>query len=80
MPTSTGTAHSKVVFTSAYWLGENGAYIDYSCNGSYNGTSNYSSFAGYNDYYGSPEYYSCVVLDIWEAGEGFWLIDWKGYW
>ncbi len=87
LPTSTGAAHCRVVFTEAYSLGQNGAWIDYA--GVWYGTGNYdcSGFRPYDSYgyemddpnTGDPMYYSMVVVDIQEAGSGLWLVDWKGY-
>ena len=76
-PTSTGTAHSKLVFTSGSSLGENGAYMSFVTDGMWYGMDNCSSFHGM-DAYGSNIYYSFIVLDIWEAGDDLWLIDWRG--
>ncbi len=87
LPTSTGAAHCRVVFTEAYSLGQNGAWIDYA--GNWYGTGNYdcSGFRPYDSYgyemydpnSGDPMYCSVVVVDIQEAGSGLWLVDWKGY-
>lgn len=87
LPTSTGTAHCRVVFTEASSLGQNGAWIDYA--GNWYGTGNYdcSAFRPYDSYgyemydpnSGDPMYCSVVVVDIQEAGSGLWFVDWKGY-
>lgn len=77
-PNSTGTAHAKIVFSNAYSLGENGAYMSFSMDGTWYGVDNCSGFYRYDEYSGSSIYYSFIVLDIWEAGENTWLIDWRG--
>ncbi len=89
MPTSTGTAHSKVVFMNAYDLGSGGANIQYSYGTDETMFPDDSAwgFQMQIPYWNPDTYdidytyasYSVVMIDIQEVGSGIWVVSWKGF-